>query len=1197
MNALVAVALTLILTTHSFGQQSEFFVTERGPHHATWRHVVQAAESEHPRTITNSFVQLEDGLNVFSATEGAWIPASDEIEIINGNGVSRKAQHKVIFASSLTDANGVIDLSMPDGKRVRIRPLGLAFTDSATGDSLFIDEVRSAALEKSAVNQVIYPNAFIFIPATVRYTVTRNGLEQDIMIQGRVPSPEQFGFASATTSLEVWNEVLEAAEPVKIPRAIRRENGATEVDEQLDFGAMFFPQGKSFSTPRRPDGSKEDAIAKEWIQIEGRTYLIEKVPWTTAADEIAMLPEGDSPVAIDKAVLQKAFASHKSSSRARPLASKTWASLSSERRRLATRDRSIASQTAARPAYIFDFITLNSGQVNFVAKGDTTYYVSGAVSCTGSSATFEGGAVFKFAQTSSAGITVSASSVLWQASAYRPVVFTAQRDLSVGQNVGGTGGISGYYGGTYLAFSGSAVQLHNARFVSAAAALSLPAVAGSSITHVQFVNCNDAVRPNGSDFSLRNCLFDNTVNVLAGTPSAAAIARLEHTTIDTATWFNQTVSSQSAVGAIYLTNSILAAVQNKGFTGAVPSDCLDASSPAGLFATQGGGAHYLANASPYRNNTSGKLSINPGLLSDLRKMTTYAPALLTGSIPASTVMYPSVILDSDSDGLDTGYHYWPIDYIWSSLNVTNATLTLTNGVSVAGTGTPMLYLRTSSSKIVSQGRPERLNRITSYNTIQERALNSIAAPSVFRGFPTTLDLTFTDVSLVAGGGLIFDDFYRGTVCVTNSSLRGVTVGAMAMDVAYTPKLYLKNNILQNCTMSVDQGYNVNSSFYGNFLELQIYNNLFTRCGGAFKHFDSNPYGAWNIYDNLFDGCTFTFQEVTTPVTAYSADYNGFVGGSFLTGSHNFANRAADFVSGPLGPYYYPASGSAPSLASLKDQGSRTAAAAGLAQFTSQGPKDSGQVDIGFHYATSEEIWIEDAIPSAAIITDPTSEAANWIWSYTPTPVDNVGRSFRSPGTSSGYHLQYFYSAYAVMNVRAGDTLFGYVFINPQNIPSEIMFQWHAVGSADWNRAYWGVNNAYPNWLGTDGTPNKRGMGSLPSAGAWIRLEVPASLVDLEGKTVDGFGFTLWGGQVNFDKIGRAPAAWLDTDRDGLADYLEDTDGDAIVDTGETSLTTPDTDGDGLVDGSEVVLGYNPLKPKGSDTANTIAITILTPVKD
>jgi hypothetical protein len=49
------------------------------------------------------------------------------------------------------------------------------------------------------------------------------------------------------------------------------------------------------------------------------------------------------------------------------------------------------------------------------------------------------------------------------------------------------------------------------------------------------------------------------------------------------------------------------------------------------------------------------------------------------------------------------------------------------------------------------------------------------------------------------------------------------------------------------------------------------------------------------------------------------------------------------------------------------------------------------------------------------------------------------------------------------------------------------------------------------------------MGALPATGSWIRLEVPASQVALEGTAVSAMSFTLYDGRVTWDAAGRNTA--------------------------------------------------------------------------
>src|ERR1035438_7204758 len=80
-------------------------------------------------------------------------------------------------------------------------------------------------------------------------------------------------------------------------------------------------------------------------------------------------------------------------------------------------------------------------------RSDTTYYLSGSANLSGTNL-FEGGAVIKYTN----GASLSIGGVVnWQAGPYRPVIFTAKDDNSVGETISGSSGApSGYYAGTAL---------------------------------------------------------------------------------------------------------------------------------------------------------------------------------------------------------------------------------------------------------------------------------------------------------------------------------------------------------------------------------------------------------------------------------------------------------------------------------------------------------------------------------------------------------------------------------------------------------------------------------------------------------------------------------------------------------------------------------------------------------------------------
>ena len=158
-------------------------------------------------------------------------------------------------------------------------------------------------------------------------------------------------------------------------------------------------------------------------------------------------------------------------------------------------------------------------------------------------------------------------------------------------------------------------------------------------------------------------------------------------------------------------------------------------------------------------------------------------------------------------------------------------------------------------------------------------------------------------------------------------------------------------------------------------------------------------------------------------------------------------------------------------------------------------------------------WVNDALPAGAVPDSSGGDTWNWS-SSNPTP--QLGSLAHQSGASAGLHQHFFTSATQTLAVNAGDKLYTYIYLDPANPPRQVMLQWY---SDTWNhRAYWGANNL---WWGTDGTAGSRNMGALPAAGQWVRLEVPASQLGLEGSTVSGMAFTLYGGRATWDNAGKS----------------------------------------------------------------------------
>jgi len=171
-------------------------------------------------------------------------------------------------------------------------------------------------------------------------------------------------------------------------------------------------------------------------------------------------------------------------------------------------------------------------------------------------------------------------------------------------------------------------------------------------------------------------------------------------------------------------------------------------------------------------------------------------------------------------------------------------------------------------------------------------------------------------------------------------------------------------------------------------------------------------------------------------------------------------------------------------------------------------------------------WVEDSLPAGAVGDTDGGDAWNWIGNN-PTPFS--GRLANQSTIGAGLHQHYFTSAARTLTVNAGDVMFAYVYLDPNNLPSEIMLQWD---DGTWeHRAFWGADNIK---YGKSDTPSRAYMGPLPPAGQWTLLQVPANEVGLEGSTVSGMAFSQYYGRATWDYVGKATAVLTNAPAPSLA---------------------------------------------------------------
>lgn len=171
-------------------------------------------------------------------------------------------------------------------------------------------------------------------------------------------------------------------------------------------------------------------------------------------------------------------------------------------------------------------------------------------------------------------------------------------------------------------------------------------------------------------------------------------------------------------------------------------------------------------------------------------------------------------------------------------------------------------------------------------------------------------------------------------------------------------------------------------------------------------------------------------------------------------------------------------------------------------------------------SAGEFIWFDDDVPAGA--TKHADGDVDWYWVDANPAAFSGSKAHQSrnfaqlDAPNNSLHRHYFDGATTIMPVAAGDKLFTYIFLDINNMPREIMLEWKDANSWE-HRAYWGANKINS---GTDGTNSRRYMGALPKAGTWVRLEVPASAVGLEGSTLNGMAFTLDAGRATWDLAGK-----------------------------------------------------------------------------
>ena len=408
-------------------------VVERGPNHRVWQRVLPIVlPNGQPSSRIARYTELAVGLHYLK--DGQWLETQEEFELFPDGAIARQGPHVLVLANNINTA-GAVDLLSPDGKRFRSHILGLTYTDLTTGRSVMIAAIKDSIGEQIAPNQILYRDAFTDYKADVRYTYTRSGFEQDVIIREKLDSPSVYGLWTQTTRIELFTEFLEAPTPVKERIVVRQEADPILrasllepdlVDELLDFGVLTMGSGHALPLgPPPADPFGEDAVptGKSWETRDGRRLLIEKVDYPSLLPQLEALPES---AAIPKPKRDGMLA------RGGPATGTSFLPAPPPARQAQPKPRmQMASQFPPAKGVVLDY-TLQGSLTNFVLRADTTYYVASEVNFKGT--TVIESTVVKFTNYVSSPYVrlIFGGPVDCRTGPARPAIFTAKDENTVG---------------------------------------------------------------------------------------------------------------------------------------------------------------------------------------------------------------------------------------------------------------------------------------------------------------------------------------------------------------------------------------------------------------------------------------------------------------------------------------------------------------------------------------------------------------------------------------------------------------------------------------------------------------------------------------------------------------------------------------------------------------------------------------------
>jgi hypothetical protein len=871
-------------------QPTPYSVISRSSSQRIWqRTVYELSPNGQAVPHTEQYTEISDGACFLK--NGQWYDSQPEIVIMpDGSACGTNSPCQVLFPPDLGDAP--IQLISQEGLQIQITPSALCY-DDGSNTIILATLTNTVAGGLLGTQEVIYSHAFSGLDADVLYTYGQGGrFEQDIILHQRPPDPGSLGLNPQTTCLKMLTAFVTASQPAVNPVPVQTAAGEA-TDDNLEFGSIKMIPGKALLLGTNQASLR---VSKQWIQLDGRNFLVESVPVTAVADGLSALPASAARQSTHGKLRNLLMALHP------------------QRRAMEKSGRKISISRIASPAcgLLMDFVTINGGLTNYVFRSDSTYYISGSgVTLFGTNNVFEGGAVIKFAfsgpwtfyATGPSIEIASSSQTEWPIDQYRPVIFTSKDDDTIGTAItGSTGSPNGYYGDPMLDIvSGGEQTISNFRMAYAEQA----AIINNSTANFwdgQFVDCLNGITGGFTETYFGNALFANVSTNFDNFAEATIVAQ-NVTFSGSDCFWGQSSGTSFTFG---LTNCIFANVTNFDTYAASATNIIGAyngnfnsflsayyatvgatlATNVNPFETIGGGAYYLTQNCVF--HSAGTPNIDPSLLADLATKSTYAPVVYDETnISLLGTLGPQTPRDTNTAAgsvPDLGWHYPPLDYVFGGCDLTN-NLTFTAGTAVGWfEDSGSLYEHYpyppygiglgDSASLSFDGNATEPDAFVKFNTVQEGVngawdQSGFLGAMMFDGDDTNHDpqfsANFTEFSQDAAGGNLFrDDWEYGAAGFNNCEF--YTASFSTYDMQY---LDFTNCLLFRCDASFySSGYQGSPLGEGYALSYAFENCTFYN-GSLFsgRYSGSNPFNDaglsssfWLIENCAIDGTAFSWSD-------------------------------------------------------------------------------------------------------------------------------------------------------------------------------------------------------------------------------------------------------------------------------------------------------------------------------------------------